>query len=95
MDKKTGMVIVILIGLGSALPIWIFGMCYDLAPFNKYVGVFWMCFLPLAIYYSAEHPQLKSVLNMICSFVLGLGWGYLGVNLRPCLKCTANCRLLL
>lgn len=90
MNKKMNLIIALFVGLGSAIPIWIFGMVYDWFPYNKYVGVFWMCFIPLALYYASEKPQMKQLLNMTCSFILGLGWGYLGVVLTPILKATGN-----
>lgn len=86
MSKKMAIIIGALVGVGSAIPIFVFGLAYDLIPFNKYAGVFWMCFIPLALYYSSEQPQMKNLLNMTLSYILGLCWGYLGVVITPAVK---------
>lgn len=86
MNSKITRIIGLLVAVGSSVPILIVGLFFDLAPFNHYKGVFWMCFIPMAMFYMDPNAKTKNLWNMLCSYVLGLGWGFLGVVITPALK---------
>lgn len=52
MDKKLQRDIGALAGLGTGLAVLVVAVVFNLIPNNKYAGVFWMCFLPLVVFYS-------------------------------------------
>lgn len=86
MDRKTQIMIGLFVGLGSGIALFIFDVVFELFPSNKYVGVAWMCFIPMAIYYATEKPQMKNLLNMWLTFICGLIWGWLSVITTPIVK---------
>lgn len=88
MDKKTSLIIGELVALGTATAIFVGGLIFDLVPFNKYVGVFWMMFIPVALFYmmDEEKRQKKLLINLFCSFAVGLVWGWISVITTPLFK---------
>lgn len=88
MDKKMGYMIGLCVSLGTALSIFIGGVIFDLFPGNKYTGVFWMLFMPVALYYMKDQNtrSRKDIMNMLASFTVGLVWGYISVVTTPVLK---------
>lgn len=86
MDKKLQRDIGALAGLGTGLAVLVVAVVFNLIPNNKYAGVFWMCFLPLVVFYSQEKTDKKDLINIWCSFVVGLIWGYIGVIITPPLQ---------
>jgi hypothetical protein len=88
MEKKMRFVIGTLVALGTGLAIFVGGLVFDLVPFNKYVGVFWMLFIPVALFYMLddERRKRKFIINMLCSYAVGLIWGWISVITTPLLK---------
>lgn len=88
MEKKVHTIISICVALGTAVPILIGGIVFDFFPGNKYLGVFWMLFLPVALFYMQDQKtrSKKDIISMLCSYAAGLIWGYISVVLTPVLK---------
>jgi uncharacterized membrane protein YfcA len=88
MEKKILFAIGTLVALGTALAIFVGGLVFDLVPFNNYVGVFWMLFIPVALFYMLDDARRKRkfIINMLCSFAVGLVWGWVSVITTPLLK---------
>lgn len=88
MEKKTRFAIGTLVALGTAVAIFVGGLIFDLVPDNKYVGVFWMLFMPVALFYMLddERRKRKFIINLLCSFSVGLLWGWISVITTPLLK---------
>jgi hypothetical protein len=88
MEKKIRFAIGTLVAFGTALAIFVGGLIFDLVPFNKYVGVFWMSFIPVALFYMLddERRKRKFIINMLCSYAVGLIWGWISVITTPLLK---------
>ena len=88
MPSKTMLIkIAAFAGLGTGLVCLIYGLLWDMLPFNKYQGIFWLSFMPLILFFMKERQDRKYLLNMFLSFAAGLIWGLLAifaiVNLAP------------
>lgn len=67
-------------GLGTGLVCLVDGLLWDLVPFNKYQGMFWLSFLPLILFFMKEQQDRRYLGNMLVSFVAGLAWGLLAIG---------------
>lgn len=74
-SKSTLIKIGVFAALGTGIVCLVDGLLWDLAPFNKYQGMFWVTFLPLILFFMREHQDRKYLINMWISFVCGLIWG--------------------
>lgn len=88
MPSKTMLIkIAAFAGLGTGLVCLIYGLLWDMLPFNKYQGIFWLSFMPLILFFMKERQDRKYLLNMFLSFAVGLVWGLLAIfaimNLAP------------
>ena len=77
MNEKVRIKFAGLSAVGCGLALFVGGMIVDVFPNNPYKGVIWMIMLPTIIYYTQGNPVKKDIINMICSFAVGLVWGFL------------------
>ncbi len=80
MPSKTMLLkIALMAGLGTGIVCLIAGLFWDLLPFNKYSGMFWLMFMPLILYFMRDNAPRAYLVNMLLSFVSGLLWGLLAI----------------
>lgn len=65
MDSKITRIIGLLVAFGFSIPILIIGLFFDCASFNQYKGAFWMCFIPMAMFYMDSNAKTKNLWNML------------------------------
>ena len=66
------------LGLAGALSVFIFVTVAQLQVFNPFIYFIWVAFIPLMIYFPhGKHRQFRLYLEMFCSFLLGMVWGWL------------------
>lgn len=78
-SKSVLLKIALLAGLGTGLVCLVDGLVWDLTPFNKYQGMFWLTFMPLILFFMKERQERKYLANMWLSFACGLLWGLLAI----------------
>ena len=66
--------------LGTGIVCLVDGLLWDLVPFNKYQGMFWLTFMPLILFFMKEQQERKYLLNMWLSFICGLLWGLVAIG---------------
>lgn len=79
-SKETLIKIAVFAGLGTGLVCLVDGWLWDLLPFNKYQGMFWLTFMPLILFFMLENGERKFLINMWCSFACGLIWGLVAIG---------------
>lgn len=80
MPRSTLVKIGLFAGLGTGIVCLAYGLLWDLLPFNKYQGIFWLTFMPLILFFMKEHQERKYLLNMLLTFCCGLLWGLLATG---------------
>lgn len=66
------------LGLAGALCVFVFVTVAQVSVLNPFVYFIWVGFIPLMIYFPhGKHRKFQLYLEMFCSFILGLGWGWL------------------
>lgn len=88
MDKKVERGIGLMVALGTGLVIMLVGLAVDLIPGNKYAGVMWMFFMPVALFFMLDDARRNKtgMLHMWCSMAAGMIWGWLSNTLGMMLK---------
>lgn len=79
-SKSTLLKIAAFAGLGTGLTCLVYGLLWDLLPFNKYQGIFWLSFMPLILFFMKEQQDRAYLGNMFVSFIAGLLWGLVAVG---------------
>lgn len=86
MEKKIKLVCTAFAAIGAGLALFIGGFILEVFPNDPYKGVFWMVMMPTILYYMQANPTRKQIINMICSYIVGLGWGFLSVSTTQAVK---------